>query len=190
MFFSRRRPAPRARQLLVAAGLNPKAVGGITDFAACRTAAFHAAHRDADTLPEVLALAETLLSDEADYEFVVGLLENIQNLTSHGLPQFRTRDEVEALLAPRSAVCWNSLTEFWTSVADWCADNGLEPGRSEELLSVQDEQLRALLWTTNRTLPTGGKLGLAHAVHHEKAGEPAVPGYSHIAAALRSTGRG
>ncbi|MFI9047080.1 hypothetical protein [Streptomyces sp. NPDC053427] len=190
MLFSRRRPISRTHQLLTAAGLNPKTADGTTEFAICQTAAFHATHRDADTLPAVLALVETLLLDESHYEFATGLLENIQNLTSHGLPHLHTPEEAVALLDPRSAICWNTLTDFWTSVATWCTNTGLVLETSEELLAVQNEQLQTLLWTTNRTLPTGAKLGLSHAVRYEKAGQPPMPAYSHITAALRSTGQG
>ncbi|MCX4404237.1 hypothetical protein OG840_21625 [Streptomyces sp. NBC_01764] len=43
---------------------------------------------------------EELLGDEPNYEFVVSLLENIQNLVSHGLDTFWSPDEVYALLGP------------------------------------------------------------------------------------------
>ncbi|WP_328584483.1 hypothetical protein [Streptomyces sp. NBC_00370] len=61
---------------------------------------------------------------------------------------------------------------------------------SAALHSIQNEQLRMLLWTANRTLSTGDKLGIADAVRYENAGGAPVPGYSHITVALRSTGQG
>jgi hypothetical protein len=63
----------------------------------------------------------------------------------------------------------------------------LEP--VEPLLTIQNEQLKVLLWTGNRTLSTGEKLGLAQAVRYEKANGVSIPSYSHIAVALRSTGQ-
>ncbi|WP_327136367.1 hypothetical protein OG585_45755 [Streptomyces sp. NBC_01340] len=48
---------------------------------------------------------------------------------------------------------------------------------------------QVLLWTGNRTLSTGEKLGLAQAVRYEKANGASIPSYSHIAVALRSTGQ-
>lgn len=60
----------------------------------------------------------------------------------------------------------------------------LEPG--DELRSVQNENLRALMWSASRTLPTGATVGLAQAVLYEKAGGPPIPGYSHIAAAIKT----
>ncbi|MCX5256913.1 hypothetical protein OOK27_22760 [Streptomyces canus] len=132
---------------------------------------------------------EELLGDEANYEFVASLLENIQNLVSHGLDAFWSPDEVYALLGPRSAACWDTLTGFWTAVADWCARTGLSLEPVEPLLTIQNEQLKVLLWTGNRTLSTGEKLGLAQAVRYEKANGASIPSYSHIAVALRSTGQ-
>lgn len=185
----RRRPAPRSQRLLDAAGLNPRALSDSSDFALCRDVAFRATQRDSGTIAAVLAVAEELLVDEANYEFVVSLMENVQSLVSHGQKAFWSEEEVTALLGPRSAVCWSSLADFWTAVATWCVRTGLSLESSEPLLSVQDEQLRTLLWTANRTLSTGEKLGLAHAVRYERAGETPIPGYSHIAVALRATGQ-
>ncbi|MCX4594714.1 hypothetical protein OG819_34865 [Streptomyces sp. NBC_01549] len=132
---------------------------------------------------------EELLGDEPNYEFVVSLLENIQNLVSHGLDTFWSPDEVYALLGPRGAACWGTLAGFWTAVADWCARTGLPLEPVEPLLTIQNEQLKVLLWTGNRTLSTGEKLGLAQAVRYEKANGASIPSYSHIAVALRSTGQ-
>lgn len=97
--------------------------------------------------------------------------------------------EVATLLGPRCTVCWTTLAEFWTAVANWCAQALLPLESSEKILSVQNEELQALLWTGNRTLPTGAKLGLAQAVLYEKAMGMPIPGFSHIAIALSSTGR-
>ncbi|MFB9909069.1 hypothetical protein [Allokutzneria oryzae] len=133
---------------------------------------------------------EELLADEAAHDFAMTFLEQVQNLTSHRLKTFLGPDEVTGLLGPRSAVWWRVLDEFWAAVAAWCADNQPPLESSEEILSVQNEQLRAMLWTTNRTLPTGAKLGLAAAVRYEKATGAGFPGFSHIAVALRSTGQG
>ncbi|MFD9442329.1 hypothetical protein ACFWBR_29840 [Streptomyces sp. NPDC060006] len=132
---------------------------------------------------------EELLGDESNYEFVVSLLENIQNLVSHGLDTFWSPDEVYALLGPRSAACWGTLTGFWAAVADWCTRTGLLLEPVEPLLTIENEQLKVLLWTGNRTLSAGEKLGLAQAVRYEKANGVSIPSYSHIAVALRSTGQ-
>ncbi|MFI6435687.1 hypothetical protein [Streptomyces sp. NPDC050759] len=185
----RRRPAGRSRRLLDAAGIGPASTDDGNDQVVGREVAYRVAQRDSGAITEVLAIVEELLEDEANYEFVVSLLENIQNLVSHGLDMFWSPDEVYALLGARSAVCWNTLTGFWTAVADWCARTGLSLEPAEPLLTIQNEQLKVLLWTGNRTLSTGEKLGLAQAVRYEKANGASIPNYSHIAVALRSTGQ-
>jgi putative transposase len=53
-------------------------------FGVGREVAFRVAQRNSGTITEVLAIVEELLGDEPNYEFVVSLLENIQNLVSHG----------------------------------------------------------------------------------------------------------
>jgi hypothetical protein len=189
-FTWRRQPTGRSQQLLGAAGLGPGSKEDAEDLAVCRQVAFRAAQRDPDTIAGVLAVVEELLLDEANYEFVVAFLEDVQNLVSHGQKAFWSPEEVRALLGARSAVCWSTLADFWTAVADWCNSSGLPLESVETLLTVQNEELRVLLWTMNRTLPTGEKLGLAHAVRYEKAGGTPIPGYSHVEVALRSAGQG
>jgi hypothetical protein len=185
----RRRPAGRSRRLLDAAGVGRGPTDEGNDQVVGREVAYRVAHRNSGAITEVLAIVEELLGDEANYEFVLSLLENIQNLVSHGLDMFWSPDEVYALLGPRSAACWDTLTGFWTTVADWCVRTGLSLEPVAPLLTIQNEQLRVLLWTGNRTLPTGEKLGLAQAVRYEKANGASIPSYSHIAVALRSTGQ-
>jgi hypothetical protein len=185
----RRRPAGRSRRLLDAAGIGPGSTDDGNDQVVGREVAFRVAQRNSGAITEVLAIVEELLGDEPNHEFVVSLLENIQNLVSHGLDTFWSPDEVYALLGPRGAACWGTLTGFWTAVADWCARTGLPLEPVEPLLTIQNEQLKVLLWTGNRTLSTGEKLGLAQAVRYEKANGAPIPSYSHIAVALRSTGQ-
>jgi hypothetical protein len=186
----RRRAPSRSSRLLAAAGLDRKSMSDATELTVCREAAYQAAKRETAVLGKTLAAVEELLIDKADYEFALAFLEDLQNVVSHGLATFVTSSQTAALLGPKSLVCWTSLAEFWTSVADWCDDAGLPPDSNERLLNIENEQLRTLLWTCNRTLPTGQKLGLAHVVRYEKAGQPTLPGYSHIAAALDTFGNG
>lgn len=185
----RRRSAGRSGRLLAAAGIEPKTVEDPDEPAICREIASRVARRDHGATVEVLAVAEELLEDEANYEFVVAFLEDLQNLVSHGLDTFRSPDEIRALLGPRSTVCWDTLTTFWTAVADWCALTNLSLEPAAPLLTIENEQLKTLLWTANRTLSTGEKLGLAQAVRYEKAGGAPIPGYSHVALALRRMGQ-
>lgn len=72
-------------------------------------------------------------------------------------------------------------------MANWRAGSGVPLQPVAPLLGIKNEQLRVLLLTSNRTLPTGEKLGLADAVRYEKAVGSPIPGYNHIAIALRST---
>jgi hypothetical protein len=108
----------------------------------------------------------------------------VQNLVSHRLPTFLQAEEVVKSLGPRSGTCWTTLTDFWAAAERWCVDNGLPLESSEEILTVENVQLQALLWTGNRTTPSGAKLGLAQAVRYEKSGGVGLPGFSHITAAL------
>ncbi|WP_406207441.1 hypothetical protein OH807_34815 [Kitasatospora sp. NBC_01560] len=185
----RRRPAGPSRRLLDLVGIEPGAVDEADDPAVCRQVAFRAARRDGATA-EVLAVVEELLADGTAYEFAVTLLENLQNLVSHGLDAFRSADEVRPLLGPRSAVCWDTVAGFWTAVADWRAGTGAPPETAAAILAVENADLRTLLWTANRTLPGGEKIGIADAVRYEKAVGSPIPGFSHIAVALRMTGQG
>jgi hypothetical protein len=179
----RRRPTPRVARLLAAAGLDERTTRELTELDVCRAVAIRSAARDSAALGHVLAVAEQLLLSEENYEFVLALLEDIQNLVSHKLKAFSDAEHVVALLGPNSAAAWATLTSFWTAVADWCAsEEGLTLESSEKILSVQNEQLRTLLWTSNRTLATGAKLGIVHALRYEKAGQPPIPGYEHLAA--------
>jgi len=111
----------------------------------------------------------------------------MQNLAPHGIEEFRPPEEFVALLGPRCLEYWNAVAAFWVSVAQWCVSTQapLKPG--EQILSVQNEQLRALLWTGNRSLPAGTCVDLADAVRYEQAGGDAIPGYSHVMAAIYPT---
>jgi len=178
-----RRPSPGAR-LVRAAGIDRGSVGRATDFEAGREVAFRVTRPGSSAVVPTLSVAEELLSDESAYEFAMTFLEQVQNLVSHRLPTFLSSEEVVKSLGPRSATCWTSLTGFWAAVERWCVDNGAPLKSSEEILAVENAQLQALLWTGNRTSPSGAKLGLADAVRYEKAGGAGLPGFSHIAAAL------
>lgn len=97
--------------------------------------------RDNDTIARVLPILEEQLTSESEYELVVSFLEDVQNLSSHGLAIMRSSEEVRALLGPRCTVCWNNLNDFWTAVARWCAqtDRALEP--MARFLEVDNAQL-------------------------------------------------
>ncbi|MFB7907832.1 hypothetical protein ACFC1T_15480 [Kitasatospora sp. NPDC056076] len=185
----RRRPVGRSARLLDLAGVDPRSVDDDEDLDVCRQVAFRVARRDHGGTAEVLALIEELLADEAEYAFAVTFLEDLQNLASHGLDAFRSPAETRLLLGPRAAVCWDTVAAFWAEVAEWRAANGkpLEP--SAAMLGTENEQLRLLLWTSNRTLPGGEKLGIADVVRFEKAVGSSLPGYSHIAVAMNLAGR-
>ncbi|GAA2746435.1 hypothetical protein [Kitasatospora cinereorecta] len=186
----RRRPGGRSRRLLELAGVKPGQVDDGDDLDVCRQVAFRAAQRNCGATAEILAVIEELLKDEAAYEFVVTLLENLQNLVTHGLDDFRSPDEIRLLLGPRGAICWDTVAGFWASVADWKAgtDTPLRPAAT--LLGIQNENLQVLLWTANRTLATGEKVGIADAVRYEMAVGSPIPGFSHVAVALRIAEQG
>ncbi|MFJ8799151.1 hypothetical protein [Streptomyces sp. NPDC102487] len=186
----RRRSAGRFGPLLAAAGIQPGSTDESAEPALSREVAWRTGRRDQVSTADILEVVEDMLGDERDYTFAVSFLEDLQNLTSHGLDTFRSPDEIRALLGPESAVCWDSLTEFWSGVADWCTLTGLPLESSAPLLTVENEELRMLLWSANRTLAGGEKLGLAQAVRYEKAGGSPLPEHSHIALALRRSEQG
>jgi hypothetical protein len=168
-----------------AAGVDPKGVGDSSDLAIRQDVAYRITQREYGNAAAVFAVVEVLLADEDNYDFVISFLEDVQNLVSHQLSALYAPVDIATWLGRRCAVCWASLAAFWDSVAAWCSRTGVTLEASDELLSIQNERLRALLWTTNRTLPTGATVGLAQAVLYEKAGGAPIPGYSHIAAAIK-----
>lgn len=132
----------------------------------------------------MLAAIEELSSDEAAYEVVISALEALQNVVSHRDDRILLPEKVEALLGPRSSVCWVMIATFWSAVADWARENLPPLESSEAIRSVQNEQLRMLVLTSHRTLPGGEKLGLVEAVHYEGAGGRPMLGFEHIGLAL------
>lgn len=188
MWGGRRRPVSPVRRLTEAAGLKWTSEAGAADFGAGLTVAYRASSRSADVTASVAAVAEELAADEANHELVVGLLENLQNLASHGREEFRSPEEIVALLGPRCTEYWNVVAVFWEAVAEWRAASPAPMKSAEEILAVQNEQLRLLLWTGNRSLPAGTCVGVADAVRYEKSGGDAIPGYDHVMAAVYRLG--
>jgi hypothetical protein len=146
--------------------------------------------RGCSRLTTVLSAAEQLLSEEANYGFVVAFLEDVQNLVSHHLETLCGPQEITSGLGPRCATCWSTVADFGESAGAWRGQAGMATESSDKLLSVHNDQLRQLLWTANRTLADGSVLGLADAVRYEKAGGTSIPGYSHVAAARNIAGPG
>jgi len=186
----RSRPAGRSQRFLLAAAIDRRPAGDITEFGVCRDVAYRVGQRDSASLGPVLAVAEELLGDEAHYGFVMAFLEDLQNLVSHRIETLRGPVDITMRLGPRCAVCWSALAEFWASAAGWCSRAGISLESSRKMLAVHNEELRSLLWTASRSLPSGQTLDLAHVVLYEKAGGAPIPGYSHIAIALKITGQG
>lgn len=168
-----------AEQLFRATGGDRRSIGG-GDTDLCQAAAFRAAERGAAKAEATLAVAEDLLGRAANYDVVLSFLEDLQNVTSHGRSQFYSQTEISGWLGPRSATCWASLAVFWQDVANWCAANSVQMQNSEEILSVENEDLRRLLWTTNRSLPSGLLVNLADVVRYELAGGTPVPGFDQL----------
>ena len=65
----------------------------------------------------------------------------------------------------------------------WCRRTGVPLDSAADLLAVRNDRMRALLWTTNRTLPAGRRIGHSHAVRYERVGGPPLPGYPRAATA-------
>jgi hypothetical protein len=142
----------------------------------CRFVAYRAARVDDERLEAVLGLTEELLADGDNYEFVLDLVENLQNVVSHGLPGYRTPDSVESLLGARSRACWSLLDGYWTTVATWreTVEPQLHP--AADMLVIQNPALQAIRWTSERSLPTGRRIGLPDVIRYQKAGGESFPG--------------
>ncbi|MET9630968.1 hypothetical protein ABZX92_26200 [Lentzea sp. NPDC006480] len=173
-----------AQRLAESAGFTWKNVGDQSDLSVAKMTAYVAVNRAMadDVLPTVGRVAEKLAAEEANYELVVALVENLQHLVSHGLEHLRTTEEVRAVLGPRCLVVWKAVEEFWARVAEWRRGTG-EPLRSSvDILSVENEQLRATLWTSNRSLGDDTRVGTAEALLYEKDGGIEIPSYRELLA--------
>jgi hypothetical protein len=181
------RPEP-LRLLLGAAGLTPGTAEVRDDLAAIRRLALAVAHRGSGVLGATLAQAERLLADAAAYPAVLRFLEDLQNVVSYGDPAFVTDEQVSALLGPRTASAWACLHAFWQDVLKWCDGQQITLSPADDVPAVANETLRALLFTTNRRVPGGSRIGPAHAVRFERATGNAVVGLEHVTAALAAAG--
>jgi hypothetical protein len=169
--------------------MDRRSVRDYAELSICRTVAYGVTQRSNGRIGVVLSAAEELLAEEANYDFIVAFLEDVQNLVSHGIGTLCSAEEISARLGPRCAVVWATLADFWASAAAWCSQAAIPQESGEKIVPVQNEELQALVWTAYRTLPDGSMLGLAEAVLYEKAGGATIPGYSHIAAATKITGQ-
>ncbi|MDT7790532.1 MAG: hypothetical protein QOF58_8951 [Pseudonocardiales bacterium] len=173
-----------AQRLAESAGFTWKNVGDQSDLSVARMTAYVAANRAMpdDVLPTVGRVAEKLAAEEANYDLVLALVEDQQNLVSHGIEQLRTAEEVRAVLGPRCLAVWEAVEKFWARVAEWRRGTG-EPLRSSvDLLVIENEQLRATMWTSNRSLGDDTRVGTADALRYEKAGGVEIPGYRELLA--------
>jgi hypothetical protein len=111
-----------------------------------------AADGRADELPAVFAVVEDVLAD-GDGEAVTfvrtGLIEDIQNITSHRDVTVEP-DAFVAVLGPAAAEVWQQLDESWTAAAAERASR--EPAEDYLLLGATD---RRRMQSMTRELPDG-----------------------------------
>ncbi len=174
--------ATPARRLLVAAG-GPRVPGDVPDAELCRLAAVHAARRQSGRLGDTLACAERLLADPAAYPVVLAFLEDLQHLVSHDDAAYVGERGVVAGLGPRTAAAWAALHDYWRAVEQWCRRSRVPLDSAADILAVRNDRMRTLLWTSNRTLPAGRRIGQSHALRYERAGGSPLPGYPRTAPA-------
>jgi hypothetical protein len=175
-----RRTAPQ--RLAESAGFTWKHVDDQSELNVAMMAAYVAANRamPADVLPMVARVAEKLAAEETNYGLVLALVEDLQQLASHGLEHLHTAEEIRAVLGPRCLVVWEAVEKFWAAVTEWRRGTG-EPLRSSvDILAVENEQLRATLWTSNRSLGDDTRVGTSEAILYEKAGGAEIPGYREL----------
>ncbi|WP_394620569.1 hypothetical protein JNUCC0626_16110 [Lentzea sp. JNUCC 0626] len=165
-----RRSAPQ--KLVDASGYGWKHLDDRSESSAAMITAYVAAQRTApdDVLPTVARVAEKLLADDANHGLVAELVEDFQNLASHGLEQVLTTQEIRMALGPRTLDVWDEVERFWTDVAHWRRGTGEPMRHNADVLSVENEALRSQLWTSNRSLGDGTRVGLPEAVLFEKSG--------------------
>ncbi|MFD4669508.1 hypothetical protein ACFWNN_07200 [Lentzea sp. NPDC058450] len=161
-----------AHKLVDASGFGWKHLEDRSESSAAMVTAYVAAQRSApdDVLPTVARVAEKLLADDAHRPLVAELVEDFQNLASHGLEQIRTAQEIRMALGPRTLDVWDEVERFWTDVARWRRGTGEPMRHNADVLSVENEALRTQLWTSNRSLGDGTRVGLPEAVLFEKTG--------------------
>ncbi|MFJ8967087.1 hypothetical protein ACIRG5_47655 [Lentzea sp. NPDC102401] len=171
------------QRLAESAGLTWKLLDDQSELAVAKLTACTAADRASadDVLPMVARVAEKLAAEEANHELVVTLVEVMQHLASHGLEQFHTTEEIRVVLGPRCLLVWEAVEKFWAAVAEWTLENG-ELRSNEDVLSVENPQLRAILWTSNRSLGDGTRVGTSDALRYEKSGGEPIPGYRELIA--------
>ena len=125
----------RSQRLLQAAGIDPRSLRDIAEPDICRYVAYRVTQRGGGRVGAVLAAAEELLADEANYGFVIAFLEDVQNL-----------DQCTALSLGRNAGSEaKSIAASCLSVAVKCTTVTSLPGS-------RPERPRLKRAVTNRTI--------------------------------------
>lgn len=149
--------------------MDRRSAGGETEDDLCRAAAFGVAAAEPARAVATLEVAEALLGDDVASGSALSFLEDLQNLTSHGFDGFHSAAAIEGWLGPAGQAAWARLDGFWQDVAAWCLATGVSMKSSADLRVVQNAALRRLLWSSNRSLPSGLRVSLAEAVRYELA---------------------
>jgi hypothetical protein len=192
VFRRRRKSAPYAGpggQLFAAAGVHATAASSPAELG--REVALAVANATGPAPAQVLAVTEELLATDEAYELVLSTLEDLQNLLSFGLPGMRSEQQIVAALGPRGRTAWQTLANFWSDVAAWRRAQELKtPYSRDELVAVDDPDLRKLVLTIYRVDASGELVGLPDVVAYELQGLGSLPNYSHIAALGELAGEG
>ena len=131
----------------------------------------------------VAAAIEDLLCTPSSYQLVMTFVEYLQNATSHGLPRFCSPEAMRTQLGAHGLIAWQTLTHFWSDVADWAALTPDLPAPPDtDLASIANPELEALLVVMVRRTDRAGRIGIGEAAIYEARGFGGLPNYSHLQA--------
>jgi hypothetical protein len=127
--------------------------------------------RDEVTEPtDVISVAETLIAegDRAVMNLVaLGLLEDLQNITSHP-DAAATTDMVARLLPQRCAAVWRNIDDLWSAVAEEVRVTGSERTMdASRYRRISSPVLRRFMQGTYRTMTDGTMIGVADVLRYE-----------------------
>jgi hypothetical protein len=120
----------------------------------------------------VFGTAEKILDSgdtEAGNVVVHGLLEGVQNITSH-IDAREKQDEFERFLGTKSRLEWDQLNTLWQQASAAAKSRVDEPIMTDENYSaIENQQIRRMIQASTRRLSSGRYVTLGDVVRYEKS---------------------